>query len=123
VTSPSFPDKILIRGLKIRCILGVAEEERKAPQEICLDLEIFTDFQRPARSDRIEDALDYETLCRRVTEHVEGTSFHLLEALAEVVADLILQNEAVQAVTVKIFKPKILKNADAVGVEIHRKRR
>jgi 7,8-dihydroneopterin aldolase/epimerase/oxygenase len=122
VNSNAARDKILIKGLRASCILGVPKEERKAPQEIRIDLELFMDFRKPSQSDRIGDAIDYEKVCRTVTELVEGTRFHLIEALAESVAGLVLKEFSADAVMVRIFKPKIIKNAETVGVEIHRRR-
>jgi dihydroneopterin aldolase len=115
-------DKILIHRLKVNCILGVTEGERRSPQEIWIDLELLADTRNAARSDRLEDAVDYQKVCERVAEHLKDSKFHLVEALAESTARLILKEFPIEELIVRIFKPQILKNTEKVGVEIHRRK-
>ncbi len=115
-------DKILIHQLQVSCILGVTEEERKSPQTILIDLKLYTNFSKAAQTDQIEDAIDYDQVCKAVTRFVAQSSFHLLEALAEEIANLIFKEFLIEELKLKIFKPKIIPNAGEVGVEIHRKR-
>ena len=117
----SSPDKILIHQLEVSCILGVTDEERKSPQKILIDLELITDHSKAAKSDDIQDAIDYDRVCKVVTRFVEESQFHLLEALAESVSELIFKEFPLNELKLKILKPKIIKNAKEVGVEIWRK--
>ena len=116
----SSPDKILIYQLEVSCILGVTDEERKSPQKILIDLELITDHSKAAKSDDIQDAIDYDRVCK-VTRFVEESQFHLLEALAESISELIFKEFSLNELKLKILKPKIIKNAKEVGVEIWRK--
>jgi dihydroneopterin aldolase len=53
---------------------------------------------------------------------VEGSSFFLLEALAETIANTCLEFQQVQQVDVLVEKPGALRFARTVGVEISRKK-
>jgi D-erythro-7,8-dihydroneopterin triphosphate epimerase len=115
-------DKIIIRELRTRCVLGVTEEERRQKQEVVITLTLATDCRTPGRSDRFIDAVDYRALKRRVLAAVEPSSFFLLEALAEYIAQVCLEPRAVTAVTVSVDKPGALSYARSVAVEITRER-
>lgn len=115
-------DRIRIRDLSVRCIIGVEEEERRQKQDVVINVVILTDLQRPGRSDDFADALDYSALKKKIVAFVENSRRHLLEALAEDIAGLCLAAPAVQAVRVSVDKPGALRFARSVAVEIHRRR-
>ncbi|OGI42949.1 MAG: dihydroneopterin aldolase, partial [Candidatus Muproteobacteria bacterium RBG_16_65_31] len=94
-------DMVYLHGLKIECIIGVFEWERRIKQTVILDLDLAVDATRAARSDRIEDALDYKAVARRVTEYVTRSEFQLVETLAERVAGLVREEFKVPWVRVR----------------------
>lgn len=112
-------DRIHVRGLACRAIVGVNPDERQAMQDLLIDLEL-TYRSQAGRTDRLADATDYKVVKRRVLEFVEESSYHLLEALAEGIADLCLQAPGVAAVRVVVDKPGALRFARSVAVEIQR---
>jgi len=115
-------DRILIGDLAARCIIGVDEDERKEKQDVLINLAIYTDIRAAARSDRIEDAVDYRDLRTRVVEVVERSQYYLLEALAEAIAGVCLEYPGVSKVQVRVDKPSALRFARSVAVEIERER-
>jgi D-erythro-7,8-dihydroneopterin triphosphate epimerase len=115
-------DRVLVRDLQARCILGVDEAERREKQDVVINLSLATDCRLPGRTDHFSDAMDYRALKRRVLALVEGSSFYLVEALAEAIAACCLEHPAVQAVTVTVDKPAALRFARSVAVEITRVR-
>ncbi len=115
-------DRILIRDLQARCIIGVNEEERREKQDIVINLTVYADLRPAGRSDRIEDALDYRELKKRILGTVEGSQHYLVEALAEDIAAVCLEPAAVQRVQVCVDKPGALRFARSVAVEILRDR-
>lgn len=115
-------DRILIRDLALRCIIGIYPEERRARQDVILNLVLECDVRRAAATDRIGDAVDYKEIKRRVIEHVEGSSHGLIETLADRVASLCLENRRVRRVTVTVDKPGALRFARSVAVEVTRSR-
>jgi FolB domain-containing protein len=111
-------DAILIRDLAARCIIGTREWERKRKQEVVLNLRIETDLARAARSDALADAVDYKAIKDRILLAVQGSSFHLLEALASSVAALVLEDGRVRRVEVTVDKPGALTGARSAAVQV-----
>lgn len=112
-------DKVFLRGMKVETLIGVYDWEREQPQTLLLDIEIGV--QRvSALSDQIGDTVHYGEVCEAVRQGVRVQRFMLLEALAEYVADLVLQDFAALWVKVKVVKLGILPDVREVGVEIER---
>lgn len=102
--------------------MGLREEEREKAQDVVFNITLFADLSDPGISDRIEDTVDYSSLKKEILKLVENSSFLLIEKLAQEVANLCLQKEGVQEVSVRLDKPTALRFADSVGVEIFRSR-
>jgi len=115
-------DKIHIRDLQTRCIIGVYPEERGQPQDVVINLTLHADIRRAGRSDRIEDTVDYKAVKTAVIALTEQSSYFLIERLAEAVAQRCLKAGGVQKVEVTIDKPGALRYARSVAVEIVRER-
>jgi FolB domain-containing protein len=116
-------DVVFIRDLLVRCIVGIRPEEREKPQDVVINIDLYTDTSRAAASDDIADALDYSTLKKKVIALAEASSFNLVETLAERIADLCLGDGGVGAVSVSVEKPTALRFARTVGVRIYRERK
>jgi FolB domain-containing protein len=116
-------DRILIRDLLVRCIIGIDEAERREKQDVVINIALSTDLSQPGRSDRFEDAVDYRSIKKRILSVVEKSEYYLVEALAERIAQVCLENPAVQEAQVTVEKPSALRFARSVGVEITRSRR
>lgn len=116
-------DKIIIQGLKTKCIIGDYDWERKRPQKIILDLELETDLERVAKKDELTpDMLDYSRLAKEVLHLVEKSSYRLIETLAEEIAKLCLKKFPIESVKITLAKPAAIKAAGAAIVEIYRSR-
>jgi FolB domain-containing protein len=115
-------DKIHIRDLLVRCILGTTPLERKDRQDVLLDLTLHVDARPAAATDRLEDAVDYRALTKQVLQQVESSEHVLVETLADAVARTCLEHRGVAAVEVRVEKPGALRFARSVGVEILRGR-
>ena len=116
-------DRILISDLSIRCIIGVNDDERREKQDVLINLAISADLNKAGRSDRFEDAVDYRAIKKEIVKMVENSDYHLVEALAEAIADLCLKFQGVLQVRVRVDKPAALRFARSVGVEITRNRK
>lgn len=115
-------DKIIIKGLKTKCILGDYDWERKRPQKILLDLELETDLKLASQKDNLDAGmLDYNKLAKAVLLLVQKSSYHLIETLAEAIAQLCLKKFPVQGAKIRLSKPAAIQAADAAIVEIYRK--
>jgi dihydroneopterin aldolase len=113
-------DTVYIEGLRAEAVIGVYDWERAVRQTLLLDLELAGDNRRAAVSDRVEDALDYAAVARRVLAFVEVSDFNLIETLAERVADLVLREFGVPWLRLRVSKPGAVMQARTVGVAIER---
>ncbi len=115
-------DRILISDLLVRTIIGVNDDERQNKQDVVINISLFLDLHKAGKSDRLEDSVDYRALNKKIVAMVEGSKFYLVEALAQAVADICLENPAVGEARVQVEKPGALRFARTVGVEITRQR-
>lgn len=115
-------DRILIKDLLVRCVIGVHDEERRDKQDVLINLSLSVDLRNAGMSDRLEDSVDYRALNKRILSMVEHSQFHLVEALAQAVADICLGNPSIKEASVRVEKPGALRFARSVGVEIVRRR-
>ena len=115
-------DRIEIRDLLLRGILGINPEEREKVQDILVNLTLFAELRQAGRSDDIADTPNYRTITKRVIEHVEQVGRFTVEALATDIARLCLEDPRVARVRVRVEKPGALRFAGSVGVEIERSR-
>jgi 7,8-dihydroneopterin aldolase/epimerase/oxygenase len=113
-------DLIYIRNLRVDCVIGVFEWERRIRQTVAIDLDLAADVARAARTDRLDDTLDYKAIAKRLIEYVGQSQFQLVETLAERVADVVLHEFAVRWLRVCINKRGALRHASDVGVVIER---
>ena len=113
-------DRIHLRDLKVACIIGINPEERVEKQDVVINLTVYADLSKAARSDRIDDTVDYKQLKKEVMSAVETSDFFLLERLAERVANIALEPPPVERVDVRIDKPGALRFARSVAVEVTR---
>ncbi len=116
-------DRICIRDLAVRCIVGIYPEERRARQDVILNITLEGDFRRAAATDDIRHAVDYKQLKKRIVEHVEDSDYRLIESMAEAVAAICLRDRRVRRATVTVDKPGALRFARSVAVEITRTRK
>ncbi|MBF0445389.1 MAG: dihydroneopterin aldolase [Magnetococcales bacterium] len=115
-------DKIDIKDLQLRCVIGIQEWERKTLQDVLINITLFTDLSAAGKSDNIEDTVNYKTLCKQIIAMTEASSFFLVEMLASKIAELALEDERVTTVQVQVEKPGALRFARTVGVTIVRSR-
>lgn len=113
-------DLVYIRELEIETVIGVYDRERTRRQVVSLDLEMAADVRRAAASDRIDGALDYKAVARRLIDFVGRSEFFLVETLAERVAGLVLEEFGVAWLRLRLGKPGALTGARDVGVVIER---
>jgi len=113
-------DKIFIRALKAEAIIGIFDWERQVKQTVLVDLEMSADVRKAARSDSVDDTLNYKRVAKRVLAFIEASEFHLVETLAEHIAMLILGEFGVGSLRLLLSKPGALRSSRDVGIEIER---
>lgn len=116
-------DKIYLHKLAFYGYHGVFAEENKLGQRYFVNLELEIDLQKAGKSDQIEDSIDYGHVYQITKEIVEGKAYRLVEAVAENIAEKLLQTfDRLTACRVKVDKPDppIPGHYQAVAVEIYR---
>ena len=115
-------DKIHIRELTFRCIIGTNAEEREKPQDVVVDIMLEADLRRAGQSDCLDDTVNYKAIKQQIVAMGEASQFFLVERMAEAIASICLGHAPVQRATVSVHKPGALRFARTVGVEIVRER-
>jgi len=113
-------DTIFLRELQVEAIIGIYDWERVAPQTISIDLEMATNNRAAAATDRIEDALNYKSVAKRIIAFVGSSDFQLVETLAERIAAILLEEFEIPWARVTVSKPGAIRGARDVGVCIER---
>ncbi len=114
-------DIIFLHGLKVDCVIGVWDWERRIRQPVIIDLDLGFDIRRAAASDAIDDTLNYKAVAKRLQDFVGNSQFQLVETLAERVAAILLQEFSLEWVRVRINKRGAVSGARDVGVIIERR--
>ncbi|NWK54323.1 dihydroneopterin aldolase [Verrucomicrobiaceae bacterium N1E253] len=112
-------DQIVIKDLRIACHVGVPDEELAKSQELEVSVTMFPLAQSGPINDDIDRTVDYYAVSLRLEEEAQKKPRRLIETLAEDLAQVILNEFAVFAVTLEI-KKYILPNTRYVGVTVTR---
>ncbi len=117
-------DLIELRGLRAAGICGALPEEQVRKQPLEVDLDVETDLGPAGDSDDLAQTIDYGALAAEVERVLTGERFVLLERLAARIAEVVLADERVDAVTVSVRKlrPPVPQLLDTSGVRITRRR-
>jgi dihydroneopterin aldolase len=115
---------IELYGIVLHGFHGVLEEERRDGQRFLVDVELDLEYEQAARTDRIEDAVDYRGIVERVRQVSDLRSYHLLEAFAAAIADALLAEWPVTVVRVRVRKPDVVLDppVEYASVSVERQR-
>ncbi|MGB5275713.1 MAG: dihydroneopterin aldolase [Gammaproteobacteria bacterium] len=113
-------DIVYISDLRIETVIGIYDWEREIRQIISIDLEMAADNRKAAATERIEDALNYKAVAKRLIQFVEESEFQLVETLAERIAEIVLDEFDVDWLRLKLGKPGAVTGSAEVGVIIER---
>lgn len=113
-------DIIFISELTVETVIGVYGWEREVRRPLVLDIELAGDCATAAASDDVDATVDYSAICTRVSDFARESEFHLVETLAERVAELIREEFKVPWVRLRVSKPAAVASARSVGVVIER---
>jgi 7,8-dihydroneopterin aldolase/epimerase/oxygenase len=116
-------DWIHLRRMQVNCVLGVHPSERVQKRVVWLDISLECDTRPAARTDELNDALNYELIEAEVVALAKKARYRLVESLAALVAEACLDYPQVQSVRVVVEKPGALPLTQSVAVEIVRRKR
>lgn len=104
--------KIKLEDFSFDCIVGTLPEERDVPQLLVLDVEFELDFSKAARSEALQDTVDYANLSGALQNFITASKFQLLETLVWKAAEFLLTyDQRILSATVKARKPRALPRA------------
>jgi dihydroneopterin aldolase len=115
-------DQIFIEGLTAHTVIGIFDSELHAAQPVVLDLHAGVPRLLACDTDRIGDTIDYSLLRERLLLLMAEHRVQLLEALAEQIAHMVLDEFRAHWVRVRLAKPRKFDDVQAVGVLIERHR-
>lgn len=78
--------KLLVGGIEVYCIIGDRPEERLREQRILVDAKLEI-ADTAARTDLIEDTVDYVALAQRIRERLVEAKCILIERAAAIAAE------------------------------------
>ena len=115
-------DRISLHGMSFFAHHGVTGAEREVGHRFEVDVDLFTDLA--GVGDDIRKTIDYRDVYGQVAGVLQGESRQLIEALAEELAAVVLSNQLVERVTIRVKKeyPPIDGEIEAAEVEITRGR-
>ena len=116
-------DKVFITDLVARGIIGINAWEREKPQEILINIVLFTDLHKAGISHNIHDSANYRTVAKKVLAHAETSQRQTVEALASDLARLCLEESGVEQVCVRVEKPGRYGFQDLWGLRLCDQRR
>jgi dihydroneopterin aldolase len=115
-------DLVFIEGFAGSTVIGIHESELHLPQTVLIDVCAGLARVPACDTDRIADTLDYGELRLRLQRLMSEHGVQLLEALAERVAHIALDEFGARWVRVRVAKPHKFDDTAAVGVVIERRR-
>ena len=113
-------DLVFIEGLSGETVIGIHDSELHRPQPVVIDLYAGVPRSRACDSDRIEDTIDYGVVRERVVRLLREHRIQLLEAFAEAIAGILIEEFGARWARVKVIKPHKFDDVRAVGVQIER---
>ncbi|MDA7984217.1 MAG: dihydroneopterin aldolase [Alphaproteobacteria bacterium] len=114
--------EILIERLALSCRVGWLEGERERMQELWFSVRGVVDGD-PGGGDDLGGVVDYGSAVRLLRGAVEGTRARLLETLGEEILSLLMSEfPRLSRVELRIEKPAIYGDAEAVGILLRRRR-
>ena len=116
-------DRIFIKDLLVRGIIGINPDERTNEQDILVNATMWADTRKASVSDNMEDSVNYRTVAKAMIAHMETEQPYLVEKLVADLAHICFEcDERVMAAEVTVEKPGALRFARSVGVTIFRRR-
>ena len=113
---------IRINDLKVRALIGAYSWEKANKQEVVINITIEYDASKACLSDKLKDALNYESVAAKTIKIVERTRHTLLEKLASKILTGIMSDRRVQAAHVRVDKSQALPQARCVSFELSAER-
>ncbi|MBL4801030.1 MAG: dihydroneopterin aldolase [Emcibacter sp.] len=114
---------VFIRDLELDSRIGVYDHEKNGHQRIRINVDLSVIENDQNLGDNIDNVVCYEKIATAIEKIVNSGHVHLVETLAENIAEMSLQDARISCVRVRVEKLEAIKNAASVGIEIERYRK
>jgi 7,8-dihydroneopterin aldolase/epimerase/oxygenase len=118
-------DRIGLRGLEFYAYHGAMDEEKRLGQRFLVDVDLVKDLSLAGQSDQVQDTINYAEVYQAIQKVVTEERYHLIERLAERIAEQVLEGFPCEEVRVEVHKPQapipgVLRD---VSIEIFREKK
>jgi 7,8-dihydroneopterin aldolase/epimerase/oxygenase len=116
-------DTIFVEHIEFYGYHGASDEEQSVGHRYAVDVELRVDTRKAGATDNLEDTVNYSSVSKRLVSVGTSEQFRLIEALANRMAKVVLDEFPVESVKLRVKKvrPPMNAIAAAVGVEIERR--
>lgn len=114
---------VFIRDLVLDSYIGVYDHEKDNAQKIRVNVDLSVLENTRNLDDNISNVVCYEKIATAIETIVKSGHVHLVETLAENIAEMSLQDTRISCVRVRVEKLEAIKNTTSVGIEIERYRK
>ena len=109
-----------IENLVIHANHGVFPEERENGQTFKVSMKLYTDMEKAAATDELNDAVDYGSVCHDIEKFMTERSFKLIEAAADYVAvNIMLKYQSISRLELKLSKPEAPVNMEFEDISVN----
>jgi dihydroneopterin aldolase len=119
---PAAPDRVSLSGIRCQCHIGVTAEERSARQRIEVDLDLFAALEEAGRTADLARTIDYRDVADQVRGLLEGRPWHLVEAAAVSILDLVFARWPPARRAVVRVRKYVLPDVAHIEIEMERTR-
>ena len=110
--------RFVISQINVICSIGIHDFERAEKQRITVDLEVLLSADKEPQVDKIEQALNYDTIREMVIEIATSRHFDLQETLARTIFDAVQALSTVDALMVRTAKPDVYEDVQSVAYQL-----
>jgi D-erythro-7,8-dihydroneopterin triphosphate epimerase len=110
------PATIRIKNLRLRTYIGINQDEIINKQDIIINVKIDYQADQATGSDKMDDALNYKTITKRIIKLIEDNRFSLLEKLTAEVLAIAAEHPWVIHAEAEVDKPHALRFSDSVSL-------
>ncbi|MEZ5756666.1 MAG: dihydroneopterin aldolase [Emcibacteraceae bacterium] len=111
---------VFVRDLILSSSIGIYDHEKEKEQKIRINIDLSVKEEQGPLNDDYANVVCYEKVVEGIKNIVHSGHVHLVETLAEKIADLNLIDPRILSVRVRVEKLEAIENTTSVGVEIER---
>lgn len=112
--------RLQIRSCEVDTWIGVYEHEQVQRTTVLFDLDLDLDGRAASSADHIVETVDYARVVEDLRNGLRDRRHHLVESLADHVAERLLSRFALLRVRVAVAKRSVIQGVASVGVEVER---